>query len=52
MTEWLTQIVSGSKSAPLYMQGTWGLKSMLVLSNVEPFKYGPRKYTSPVRARA
>ena len=51
-SEWLTQLVSGSISVPLYMQGTWGLKSMPVLSNVEPFEYGPRKYTSQVRPRA
>ena len=50
--EWLTQLVSGSISVPLYTQGTWGLKSVLVLSNVEPFEYGPQKYTSPVHAHA
>ena len=52
MVEWLTQIVSSSKSVHLYTQGMWGLKSMLVLSNMEPFEYGPRKYTSQVCARA
>ena len=50
MTQWLTQMVSGSKSVPLYMQGTWGLKSLPVLSNM--FEYGPRKYTSQVDAHA
>ena len=52
MIEWLTQLVLGSISVPLYTQGMWGLKSVPVLSNVETFEYGPRKYTSPVRARA
>ena len=52
MTEWLTQVVSGSKRAPLYTQGMWGIKSVPVWSNVEPFEYGPHKYTSQVRARA
>ena len=52
MTEWLTKIVSGSKSVPLYTQGTGGLKSVPVLSNVEPFEYGPQKYTSQVHAHA
>ena len=50
--EWLTQMVSGSKSVPLYTQGTWGIKYVPVLSNVEPFEYDPWKYTSQVRACA
>ena len=50
--EWLILIVLGYKRVPLYMQGMWGLKSVLVLSNVELFEYGPQKYTSPVRARS
>lgn len=29
MTEWLTHMVIGSRSVPLYTQGTWGLKYML-----------------------
>ena len=29
MAKWLTQMVLGSISVPLYTQGMWGLKSML-----------------------
>ena len=50
MVEWLTQMVTGSKSVPLYTQGTWGIKYVLVLSNI--FEYGPRKDTPQEDARA
>ena len=41
--KWLTQLVSGSISVPLYTQGTWGLKSVLS-AHLQICKCGPWVY--------